>query len=203
MLRRNSSFTRLPAGPVASRWSRFAFHWVQAASLLVVGAGLLGLSGGCAGYRLGPTNGMRAGEKSIQVNPVVNSTLEPRLGPVVNQALRKEIQRDGTFRLNTHGNGDVVVNTELVRFHRRELAFQPEDTLTPQDYELDLYAHVTATDRTTGVELLDREVHAWTTVRVGSDLINADLASSERQARPLLADDLARQISSLIVDGDW
>ena len=27
---------------------------------------------GCAGYRLGPVNGVAAGEKSVQVRPVLN-----------------------------------------------------------------------------------------------------------------------------------
>ena len=37
-----------------------------------------------------------------------------------------------------------------------------------------------------------------TTVRVGSDL-----SSGERQAVPLIADELARRATALIVDGDW
>lgn len=51
---------------------------------------VLTLAGGCAGYRLGPTNGLRAGEKSIQLNPVANTTLEPRLGEEVSRAVRKK-----------------------------------------------------------------------------------------------------------------
>ena len=38
---------------------------------------------GCAGYRLGPTGGFAAGEKSIQVMPFSNQTLEPRLTDAV------------------------------------------------------------------------------------------------------------------------
>lgn len=179
------------------------FSGLAARGLAVVSIATLLLAGGCAGYKLGPTGGVVAGYKSVQVNPVVNSTMQPRLGTAVTQALRKELQRDGTFRLNTSGDGDVVVNTELIRFDRRELAFQPRDTLTAQDYELNVYAHVVATDRTTGKEILNREVRGRTTIRVGTDLVHADLASTERQARPLLADDLARQIASLLVDGEW
>ena len=41
------------------------------------------LSNGCAGYRLGPTNGLAAGEKSIQIIPFANQTMEPRLGDAV------------------------------------------------------------------------------------------------------------------------
>ena len=40
-----------------------------------LGCSLLLLSG-CAGYRLGPTNGLAAGDKSVQYVPFVNRTIE-------------------------------------------------------------------------------------------------------------------------------
>ena len=166
------------------------------AACLVGGAALL--MAGCAGYKLGPTNEMRASGKSIQINPVVNSTMEPRLGSVFTQALRKELQRDGTYRLNTRGDGDIVVHTEIVRYSRREMAFQRQDTLTAQDYELNAFARVVATERVTGRRILDKEVRGRLIIRIGQDLVSA-----ERQSMPLLAETLARSVSSLLVDGEW
>jgi hypothetical protein len=55
-----------------------------------------------------------------------------------------------------------------------------------------------ARERVSGKVLFEREVHGATLMRVGSDL-----ASAERQALPLLATDLARHITSLLVDGGW
>jgi len=81
----------------------------------------LGLSG-CAGYRLGPSNGMAAGEKSIQIRPFSNSTLEPRLTDAVTGQLRREIQRDGTFRLASRDEGDIVVSGTITRYNRREMS---------------------------------------------------------------------------------
>ena len=43
---------------------------------------------GCAGYKLGPTNNLAAGEKSVQITPFANQTLEPRLGDAVTGALK-------------------------------------------------------------------------------------------------------------------
>lgn len=169
---------------------------MRPAALLVLM--LLTLAGGCAGYRLGPTNGLRAGEKSIQINPVVNTTLEPRLGEEVSHAVRKKIQHDGTYRLDTAGGGDVIVNIELTRYDRKYLALQQSDPLTARDYEINLSARVVAVERSTGRELLRREVRGRTTAIVGSDLV-----SLERQARPLLAENLARTIADLLVDGEW
>jgi hypothetical protein len=157
----------------------------------------LGLSG-CAGYRLGPTNATRAGEKSIAVAPFGNRTLEPRLADPTTAALRKELQRDGTFRLASAPDGDVLVAVELTHYQRAEQSFIPTDVTTARDYRLVLTAHVVARERFSGQVLLDREVSGTALMRVGRDL-----PSAERQALPLLAADLARQITSLLVDGAW
>ena len=157
----------------------------------------LGLAG-CAGYRLGPTNGLSAGAKSVQVRAFLNQTLEPRLTDTVTQQVRKTLQRDGTFRLATRQDGDTLLSGVLTRYQRFELSLSPEDVLTVRDYRLLLTAQVTATDRATGKVLLNQPVNGVTLIRVGSDL-----TSAERQALPLLASDLARNVTALLADGSW
>jgi Lipopolysaccharide-assembly len=164
----------------------------------LLGWGLAGILTGCAGYHLGPTSGVIARERSIQVNPFQNSTMEPRLIEYVTSALRRNLQQEGTYRLDTHGNGDIVVSGVITQYERSGVSYQPGDVITARDYGLSLVAKVTAIERSTGRVLLDREVGGRTTVRVGNDL-----SSVERQAAPLLADDLARNVTSFLVDGDW
>ncbi len=166
-------------------------------SLLCLGLAGFGL-GGCAGYRVGPTNGQAAGARSIQVNPFQNETKEPRLIEPVVSALRKSLQQDGTFRLNTRGEGDIIVNGVLLRYEREGVSFQPNDILTARDFQIRLVARITALDRSTGKTILEREVAGRTTLRFGADLANA-----ERQGVPLLAEDLAKNITSLLADGTW
>jgi hypothetical protein len=156
------------------------------------------LLAGCAGYRLGPSNGLEAGARSIQILPPQNETLEPRVSDAFSHALRKQIQRDGTFRLRTSGEGDVVVTTTITRYHRQGLTFQRGDTLTVRDYNIQLFARVRAFDRVTGRNIVNREFHGRTTVRVGNDQ-----SSAERQALPLLAEQLAHTVASAIADGEW
>ena len=160
--------------------------------------GAAALLTGCAGYKLGPTSGIEAGARSIQFNPPLNRTMEPRVAEALNQQLRKQIQRDGTYHLNTKGEGDVTVSTTILRYNRIGETFQPRDTLTVRDYRVQLFAHVTAYDRVSGKNIVDREFVGRTTVRLGSDQ-----SSAERQALPLLAEDLARNITSALVDGEW
>ena len=159
---------------------------------------LLALLTGCAGYHLGPTNGIAARERSIQVVPFVNKTLEPRLTDAVTFQMHKELQRDGTYELATHDPGDIVVSGTLTEYQRAALSFAPSDTLTPKDFRLSLTAQVKAIERTSGKVLLDKKVTGFTLINVG-----ADLSSSERQGLPLLAGDLAKNITALLVDGSW
>ena len=49
-----------------------------------------------------------------------------------------------------------------------------------------------------GKVVFDREVTGRTTVRVGSDL-----PSAERQAVPVLAEDFARNATTLLAEGTW
>lgn len=159
--------------------------------------GILAVLSGCA-YRLGPTNGARAGERSVQVAPFENKTVEPRLVEAVSFALRRQLQQDGTYKLDTHDEGDIVVTGTITSYERHSLSFQSRDVLTPRDYRLTITAHVKARDRATGKLLLDRAVIGHSDIRVGPDL-----ASAERQALPLIAADLARNATALLVDGTW
>jgi hypothetical protein len=161
--------------------------------------GLVALGGsGCAGYKLGPVNGLAAREKSIQINPFANQTLEPRLGDAVTAQIRKELQRDGTFQLASHNDGDIVVSGALTRYFRYEVSFSSGDVLTVRDYRLELRAQVTARDRSTGKVILDQPVTGYTLIRVTTDLV-----STERQALPLLAADLAKNVTALLAEGAW
>lgn len=153
---------------------------------------------GCAGYRLGPSNGLEAGAKSVEIAPFANHTLQPRLTDAVTTQMRKELQRDGTYRLATHGGADIVVTGTLTVYQRLVVTFAPQDVLTVQDYRLSLTAEVTARERSTGKILLERPVTGFTLIRVG-----ADLSSAERQAMPLLAQDLAKNVTALLAEGSW
>ena len=165
--------------------------------LLLASLAALALAG-CAGYRLGPSSGMAAGTKSIQVDPFANQTFALRLGEAVTAAVRKGLQRDGTYRLATRRDADIVVTGEITRYNRLELSYQPDDILTVRDVKLTVTAHVTARERGTSNVVLDCTVTGETPIRAGPDL-----TSAERQALPLLAEDLSKKVTSLLVDGRW
>ena len=162
-------------------------------SCLVAGA-----LAGCASYHLGSANGAVAGAKSIEVLPFNNQTQQPRLGATLTQSLRERLQTDATYHLATHGDGDVVVTGVIRNYDRQGLGFLSWDVATPENYRVDVIVHVTARERASGRLLLDKDVKGHTLVHIG-----ADLASAERQALPLLADDLAQNIAELLTEGAW
>jgi Lipopolysaccharide-assembly len=156
------------------------------------------LLAGCAGYRLGPVNGEVAGEKSVEIFPFNNQTLEPRLGDAVTQALRERLQADGTYHLATHEPGDIVVTGVIVNYSRQPMSYLNSDIATVQNYRVTVIAHVVARERDSGKVLLNKDINGFTFVHVGSDL-----ASAERQSLPLLAEDLAGNITRMLTEGAW
>lgn len=166
--------------------------------LLLAAGSCAPLLAGCAGYSVGPSNGATAGAQSVQVEPFVNKTLEPRLNDYVMGSLRQRLQRDGTYRVDTHDQGDIILSGEITELRRNQLTLQPTDVISALDYEIIVTAHLKAKERYTGKVLFDKTVTGRTSLRSGPDE-----ASAERQVLPLIADDLARKATHLLVDGTW
>ena len=157
------------------------------------------LAAGCAGYHLGPVNhDVPAGAKSVEISPFNNQTTEPRLGETVTQALREWLQTDGTYRLATRSPGDIVVTGVITDYQHEGTSFLGTDVMTAVNYRVTLTAHVTVRDRATNKLLLDKNVKGHTLIQVGTNL-----AESERQSLPLLAQDLAQNLAELLTEGAW
>src|SRR5260370_27316631 len=75
---------------------------------------------GCAGYHLGPTNGVVAGAKTGQVNPFFNQTLEPPPTDPVNPPMRQKEQRDGPYQPDSKGRADNLGHGSPTRYSRVE-----------------------------------------------------------------------------------
>jgi hypothetical protein len=122
------------------------------ASFLCLGALLLA---GCAGYHLGPANDLLAGDKTIEVFPLNNQTLQPRLGDAITQALREHLQTDGTYHLVSHKGSDLVLTGEISRYYRQGLSFLTTDVSTTSNYRVGVVAHVKVREVESGKLLLD------------------------------------------------
>lgn len=179
----------------SSAWNGFGF--VVGARWMPLFGVVLALAAGCA-YRVGPSSGVEPRTRSVAIRPFENQTLEPRVTEAIQTALRGQIQQEGTYELVRQGEADIVVSGVVRSIERREQSFQSRDTRSIRDYRLEIVAQVTAVERGTGKKLVDQEVQGHTMMRVLQDL-----PSAERQAMPLLAANLSRNIVSLLVDGTW
>jgi hypothetical protein len=165
---------------------------------VLLGSFLALIVSGCA-YHLGPTNGAVAGAKTVEIIPFKNQTLQPQVNDSVTQQVRKGIQHDGTYRLASHPDtGDIVVEGTVTKYVRQGMTYQPKDVVTVRDFRILMTVHVVSHERATGKLLFDEIVTGTTLVRAGNDL-----PSDERQALPTLADDVAKKVISLVVDGTW
>ena len=154
---------------------------------------------GCAGYHIGPIGGtLVAPGKSVEILPFDNQTLQPRLGDALTQAARERLQTDGSYHLATREPADVVITGTIKRYGREALSFLSTDTATPENYRVGLLVHVVIRDRSSGKLLLEKDLKPHTLVHIGTDL-----ASAERQALPMIADDFAHDLISLLSESAW
>ena len=154
---------------------------------------------GCASYHVGPVHGtLVAPGKSIEILVFDNQTLQPRLGAALTKAARERIQTDGTYHLATHGPADVIVSGTIKFYGRESLNFLSTDAATPENYRVGLIVHVVIRDGIAGKLLLEKDLKPHTLVHIGTDL-----ASAERQALPLIAEDYARDLVSLLSESTW
>ena len=154
---------------------------------------------GCASYHAGPVHGtLVAPGQSIEILPFNNQTLQPRLGDALTKAVRERIQTDGTYHLATRTPADVIVSGTISRYGRESLNFLSTDVATPENYRIGLTVHVVVRDRAGGRLLLEKDLRPHTLVHIGTDF-----ASAERQALPLISEDFARDLVSLLSESAW
>ncbi len=158
---------------------------------------------GCAGYHVGPVKPTQmAAIARLAVPNLRNTTLEPRLESMVANALVKQIQQDGTYRVTAESDSDAIVQGTIKKLLRNPMRGSRTDYYQTSEYSLSLVAEIKVVERSTGAILLNRELTGKTTFLVsGSDLRTADVNADERQAIPRAAADLATQAVSYLSEG--
>ena len=152
------------------------------------------LMAGCLGYRIGPV--LKADYRSVAVPMFKNQTLQPQIEAQITGAILKRLQADGTLRVESEPNADIIVRGEIIRYYRHQLRSVREETGVAREYRITITSHITVQDKQTG------EVIRGPTKVTGSaeTFIGIDQQTAEFQALPLIADDLARQVVDLLVE---
>jgi hypothetical protein len=149
---------------------------------------------GCAGYHVGPVT--KRNFKSIAVPMFRNMTLRPQIEAQISNAIIQRLQQDGSLRIESEPRADVVLKGSITKYNRQALRSLRTDTGVPREYEITITVRFEATDRRTGETVL-----RLTEVEGKSDVfIGEDQQSAEEQALPLIADDIGKRITGLLVE---
>ncbi len=152
------------------------------------------LSAGCAGYRVGSL--LNADYKTVAVPMFRNKSYKPQTEAQVTNAILKRFQSEGSLQVVNEADADLLVTGTITEFARAELRSVREDTDIVREYRITIKAEIAAINRRTGEVVLKK-----TTVTGSADtFIGSDLQSAEYQALPLVADDLAKKVVTLLTE---
>ena len=154
------------------------------------------LLGGCAGYKLGPAKpAYLAQVHSIAVPTFGNITLSPRIEVLVTNTVIKQFQQDGTFRIVNEDQADAVLKAEIGAVGRAPARSVRGNVLSTTEFALSLSVKYSLVGRD-GKAITGGGASGNTSFFVGTDV-----ATDERQAMPLAAEDMAKQLVSQLSEG--
>lgn len=155
------------------------------------------LLNGCAGYHLGPATPAYLRQiHSIAVPTFRNMTLLPRMEVLVTGTVIKQFQQDGTFRIAAEDNADAILKGEIAVVGRSPARSLRGNVLATTEFNLTLRVHYTLVGR-------DGRTIAGPADAIGttSFFVGEDVATDERQALPLAAEQLAIHLVSQLSEG--
>lgn len=172
---------------------------------------------GCAGYQMGdvkPTAYQNI--QRLHVPTFKNETLEPRSAVIVTNAIIKGLQQDGTYEITSKDRADAVLTGEIVRIERRQLRASQLDTLKTTEMQMFIVVEWSLVDPKTGQKLEYAEAKdpsgtraETSTMRhrpgrvVGRTIqfLDPNFQLSERNALPIAAEDVAKQLVGQLTNG--
>ncbi len=170
-------------------------------SLLFLLLPLILLTGGC-GYHLGeikPTPMRRV--TTLAVRTFKNDTLLPRLEAQTADAVAKQFQQDGTYRIESADQADAVVEGTILSVQRQPMRVFASNVLQTSEFELTLIVQYRVVDRTTGAVLMQGKAVGVTPFFIESDRVNSDLVTSQNINYPIAAQRMAENLVSKVAEG--
>ena len=126
---------------------------------LVLASVFVTLLTGCAGYQLGEVKpSIYSGVNNLHVHLFENKTLEPRLASLVTNAVLKEVQADGTYKVSSRANCDAVLVGTIRKIQKTQLRSVRTDTLRSEELRIYLYVDWRLEDPNTGEDLNKRVI---------------------------------------------
>lgn len=161
---------------------------------------LFSLSG--CGYQLGeikPTPMRRV--TTIAVPTFKNKTLLPRLEAQTADAVAKQFQQDGTYRIESSDRADAIVEGTIISVDRQPMRIFASNVLQTSEFELTLRVKYRVIDRVTGAVLMEGTAVGVTPFFSEADLVNSDLVTNQNMNYPIAAQRMAQNLVSKVAEG--
>jgi outer membrane lipopolysaccharide assembly protein LptE/RlpB len=156
---------------------------------------------GC-GYHLGeikPTPMRRI--NTIAVNTFKNETLLPRLESQTADAVVKQFQQDGTYRIESADRTDAIIEATIEKVDRQPMRVLSTNVLQTSEFQLILVVRYRVIDRVTGAVLQQGKARGTTPFFSDSDLANSDLVTNQNINYPIAAQRMAENLVSQVAEG--
>ena len=156
---------------------------------------------GC-GYTLGevkPTTMRRV--NTISVETFKNDTLIPRLESQTADAVAKQFQQDGTYRIEAPDRADANLTGTIVTVRRQPMRVYANNVMQTSEFELILTLDYAVKDRLTGALLMKGRAEGHVPFFVNSDNVNSDLVTDQNINYPIAAQRAAEGIVSKVSEG--
>ena len=156
---------------------------------------------GC-GYHVGeikPTPMRRI--TTIAVDTFKNETLLPRVEAQTADAVVKQFQQDGTYKIESADRADAIVKGVIEKVDRQPLRVFASNVLQTSEFQLILTVRYTVFDRVTGAVLMTGKAVGTTPFFTESDVVNSDLVTNQNMNYPTAAQRMAENLVSKVSEG--
>jgi hypothetical protein len=152
---------------------------------------------GCLGYHIGPVKPYYLSDvHTISVPTFKNETLIPRVEVLVTSTVIKQFQQDGTYKIGNDENADAILKGEIQRISRSPARSVRGNVLATTEFNLVMRVKYRLVGR-------DGKLIGPTGEAVGttSFFVGTDVTTDERQALPLVTEELATRLVSQLSEG--
>lgn len=175
----------------------------------VLAVALAGLAlSGCLGYRIGPAKPHYLQDVHTIAVPVFeNKTLIPRIEVLVTDAVIKQFQQDGTYKIGNADKADATLKCEISRVNRSPARSVVGNVLATSEFNLTLHVKYKLLGPDgkalgpTGDVSGTTSFFVSTSSVVSSKQVLGDVTTDERQALPLAAEELAKRLVTQLSEG--
>jgi len=124
-----------------------------------------------------------------------------RLEAQTADAVVKQFQQDGTYRIETTDRADAILGGTIISLQRQPMRVYGSNVLQTSEFELVLTVEYVVKDRVTGAILLKGKATGQTPFFINSDNLNSDLVTDQNINYPIAAQRMAEHLVSHVSEG--